>query len=156
MNEDKPNPESPEGEDIPTPESPPRDSARTESAGETGSDGNTDARAREAAEELIDSVKRAFRSTCEDAKDAVDRAIPAAKDDFSKGLRDLAYGIAYAGAFGSALVREWTPDSVQDGFAEGREDGRDAAEAFVRKRRTKAEEPTPAGGDGAPNAPGPA
>ncbi|MCB1237830.1 MAG: hypothetical protein KDM91_22380, partial [Verrucomicrobiae bacterium] len=89
---------------------------------------------REAFEELSEALKKAFRAGASDAKKAIDEAVPRTKEDFSKGLHDIAYGLSYLVAFGAEMARQVTPDSVESGIAEGSAAGRDAAEKLKRRR----------------------
>ena len=97
---------------------------------------------REAFRDLGDSVKKAFQAGSHDARKAAKDAVPQARQEFSKGLHDIAYGVAYLASFGVALAREITPDPVNDGFQEGSEAGRKAAEDLMEKRRQAEEKPS--------------
>lgn len=90
---------------------------------------------REAFDDLVRAAKDAFQSGSDDARDAARSAIPKAREGFYKGVHELAYGLAYGLTFGSTLAREFTPEVMRSGFAEGSSAGRDAAEGFVRKQR---------------------
>lgn len=89
-------------------------------------------------DELSESLTEAIKKGGRDAKRAFDEGFPKARQDFAKGLHDVAYSLAYAGAFGAALLREITPDALRDGFREGAASGRRAADEAIRQRREKA------------------
>jgi len=94
---------------------------------------------RDAFRDLGDSVKRAFQAGTSDARKAAKDAVPQARQEFEKGLHDIAYGVTYLASFGVALAREITPEPVNSGFREGSEAGRKAAENLMEKRRQEEE-----------------
>ena len=107
------------------------------------------------------SVQDAFRTGSEDARKAFEEAIPKAKEDLAQGVHDVAYAVAYASAFGSSLLKELTPDTLCDGFKEGTDAGRKAAETIIRDRKDRAESRKATGessdsGDATPSDPDPA
>lgn len=85
------------------------------------------------------TIRDAFENGGRDARRAFDEALPKAKEDFAKGLHDIAYTVAYAAAFGGALIREITPENLKEGIRDGARTGQRAAEEMVRQRREKAE-----------------
>ncbi len=106
---------------------------------------------RQALDDLGDAVKRLWESGSRDARRAAEDAVPRAREEFHRGLHDLAWGVAYVASFGAGLIRELAPDSVNHGWEEGHAAGKKASEAQVEKRRratgdTEAGEgdPTPA------------
>ena len=84
-------------------------------------------------------VEDAFRSGAEDAKETFDRVYPKAREEFSRGVHDVAYAVAYAASFGGALLREVTPGNLRDGFREGSAAGQRAAEEVIRDRKARSE-----------------
>lgn len=112
-------------------------------------------------EDFGKSVQNAFRTGSEDARKAFEEAIPKAKEDLAQGVHEVAYAVAYASAFGSSLLKELTPDTLCDGFKEGTDAGRKAAETIIRDRKDRAERRKAAGessdpGDATPGDPDPA
>ncbi|NNE90714.1 MAG: hypothetical protein HKN23_03625 [Verrucomicrobiales bacterium] len=95
---------------------------------------------REAFKDLGDAAKKAFRAGSHDAREALKNAVPRAKDDFQKGIHDIAYGLAYAASFGAILLKEFTPESMADGFSEGTEAGRKAADEMLEKQKARREQ----------------
>jgi len=86
-----------------------------------------------------DDLGSAFRNAVDDgvndAKSAAKEAIPKVKEDFAKGVHDIAYGVSYALSFGATLAKEFTPDIVANGFTEGNNAGKKAATEFAEKQR---------------------
>lgn len=105
---------------------------------------------REALDDLGDAVKRLWESGCRDARRAAEDAVPRAREEFHRGLHDLAWGVAYVASFGAGLIRELAPDSVNHGWEEGHEAGKKAAEAQVEKRRRATGESGAGEGDPTP------
>lgn len=94
---------------------------------------------RETLDDLSRSLTEAIQRGGRDARRKFEESMPKAKEEFGKGVHDLAYAIAYAATFGSSLLREVTPDSLRDGLREGAASGRRAADEVMRQRREKAE-----------------
>jgi len=94
---------------------------------------------REVLDDLSRTLTEAIQKGGRDARRKFDETMPRAKREFAKGVHDLAYGVAYAATFGSALLREFTPESLRDGLREGAASGRRAADEVMRQRREKAE-----------------
>jgi len=90
-------------------------------------------------QDIAGTVRNAFQNGGRDARRAFDEALPKAKADFAKGLHDFAYTVAYAAAFGGAVIREITPDNLKEGIRDGARTGQRAAEEMMRQRREKAE-----------------
>jgi hypothetical protein len=84
-------------------------------------------------------IRDAFENGGRDARRAFDEALPRVKEDFAKGLHDIAYTVAYAAAFGGAVIREITPENLKDGVRDGARSGQRAAGEMMRQRREKAE-----------------
>jgi len=87
------------------------------------------------------SFKDAVKEGVEDAKEAARDTIPKVKEEFGRGVHDVAYGISFLVAFGATLAREFAPENATRGAAEGRSAGRKAAEDFAAKQRAAREEP---------------
>lgn len=83
------------------------------------------------------SVRDAVKNGGKDARDAVEKHIPKAREDFSKGVHDIAYAFSYAATFGTALLREFAPEPLTDGVREGKEAGQRAADEVVRNRKER-------------------
>lgn len=90
-------------------------------------------------DELSETLTEAIKKGGRDAKRAFDEGFPKAKQEFVKGIHDVAYTLAYAAAFGAGIVREITPDALRDGLREGAVSGRRAAEEAIRRQRERAE-----------------
>ncbi|MEX2578207.1 MAG: hypothetical protein WD342_04050 [Verrucomicrobiales bacterium] len=84
---------------------------------------------------LARAVREAFRNGSEDARKAFEENMPKAKEDFAKGVHDVAYAVAYAASFSAALLKEVAPEPLADGVREGREAGERAARKVARERR---------------------
>ena len=95
--------------------------------------------AKQAFEDLGESFRRAWRAGTSDARRNAKDAIPRAREDFAKGLHDLTWGAAYVVSFGVTLAREIAPDCVDQGWQEGSDAGRKAAESFAEKNRKSPE-----------------
>ena len=113
----------------------PEDSPREEIPANPLPEGET----RQAFDDLGDAFRRAWKAGTSDAKRTAKDAIPKAKEEFTKGIHDLAWGAAYLASFGVTLAREIAPDCVDRGWAEGSEAGRKAAENFAERSREKTE-----------------
>jgi hypothetical protein len=85
------------------------------------------------------SLRDALQNGGNDARRMFDEEFPKAKEEFAKGVHDVAYAVAYAAAFGGALLREITPEPLKNGVREGTASGQRAAEEVLRQRREKAE-----------------
>ncbi len=105
----------------------------------TGPEPSAPRSTRETLDDLSRTLTEAILKGGRDARRAFEDGMPKVKSEFSKGLHDVAYALAYATTFGAALVREATPDSLRDGLRQGAASGRRAAEEVVRQRREKAE-----------------
>ena len=127
--------DSTEDEPIPVSESEPVTEAEAPASDSTGD-------TRDPYRDLGEAVKKAFRAGTDDARKAAKDAIPKAGDEFTRGIHDIAYGLAYLASFGVAIARELTPGPMTDGFSEGTEAGRRAAEKMMEKRRKPAETAT--------------
>ena len=88
-------------------------------------------------DEFAESVRNAFRTGGKDAREAVDNYLPKAKKEFDKGIRDIAYAVSYAAAFGTALLREIAPEPLTDVVREGKEAGKRAADEVIRNRKER-------------------
>lgn len=105
---------------------------------------------------FTESLRDTARTGADDAKRVFDEAFPKAKEEFTKGAHDVAYGISYAASFGAALLSEILSDNLRDGFSEGGRAGRRAAEEVVRQREERSQresEPTPDSADEAGSGP---
>lgn len=125
------NPESESHESTPAEE--PSETPETPGTGETAADDPSSTK------EFTESIEDALKRGAKDAKKTFDEVYPRAKEEFAKGIHDVAYAFAYATAFGGALLREVTPDNLRDGFREGSAAGQRAAEDVIRERRERAE-----------------
>lgn len=98
-------------------------------------------------DEFVRSTRDAIRTGIDDARETVQNNYPKVKEDFAKGVRDVAYAVAYAGAFGVTLLKELTPDTIRNGAREGSDAGSKAATEFVQKQRdtSTSEEPVDEG-----------
>lgn len=101
---------------------------------------------RQAFEDLGEAFRRAWKAGTSDAKRTAEDAIPRAKEEFTKGVHELAWGAAYLASFGVTLAREVAPDCVDRGWAEGTAAGRKAAENFTERSREKEERAEPSEG----------
>lgn len=90
-------------------------------------------------DDFAESVRNAFRTGGKDAREAVDNYLPKAKEEFGKGIHDVAYAVSYAAAFGTALLREIAPEPLTDGVREGKEAGQRAADEVIRNRKEREE-----------------
>lgn len=90
-------------------------------------------------DELSETLTEAIKKGGRDARRAFDEGLPKAKQEFVKGLHDVAYTLAYAAAFGAGIVREITPDALREGLRDGAASGRRAAEEAIRRQRERAE-----------------
>ncbi|MDF1811693.1 MAG: hypothetical protein P1V20_05750 [Verrucomicrobiales bacterium] len=86
---------------------------------------------------LKEKAVDAFKQGAEEAKESFEKSFPNAKEDFAKGINDASYAIGYAVSFGSALIREFTPDNVTDGFERGSQAGNKAAEEVIEHRKAR-------------------
>ncbi len=89
-------------------------------------------------DELSETLTEAIKKGGRDARRAFDEGFPKAKQDFVKGIHDVAYALAYAAAFGAGIAREITPDALREGLREGAASGRRAADEAIRQRRERA------------------
>ena len=94
---------------------------------------------RDPIQDVASTIRNAFENGGRDARRVFDETLPKAKADFAKGLHDVAYTLAYATAFGGALLREMTPDHLKEGIRDGARTGQRAAEEMMRQRRERAE-----------------
>ena len=85
--------------------------------------------------ELSEKAREAFRSGTSDAMEALEKNFPRAKEEFAKGINDASYAIGYAISFGSTMLREFSPDNVNEGFERGSQAGNKAAEEVIEHRR---------------------
>lgn len=103
--------------------------------------------ANEAIQALKEKATDAFKSGTGDAREAFEKSFPQAKEDIAKGINDASYAIGYAVSFGSALVKEFSPDNVTDGFERGSDAGNKAAEEVIEHRKARSgnvpEDPDP-------------
>lgn len=117
---------------------------------------STRSESREAFDHLGDAVRNAWKAGTSDARKAAREAVPKAKQEFERGFHDLAWGAAYVFGFGAALARELSPDCVNEGWDQGAEAGRDAAEKMTEKCRRAASDGSagpPEDGSSAPDSP---
>lgn len=108
----------------------------------TGPEPSAPRSTRETLDDLSRTLTEAIQKGGRDARRAFDEGLPKMKSEFSKGLHDAAYAVAYVATFGAALAREATPDALRDGLRQGAASGRRAAEEVMRQRREKAERET--------------
>lgn len=88
-------------------------------------------------EDFADSLRDAVKTGGKDARNAVEENLPKAKENFEKGVHDVAYALSYVAAFGTALIREIAPEPLTEGVREGKEAGRRAADEVVRNRKER-------------------
>lgn len=94
---------------------------------------------RKAMEDIGDAVRRAWNAGTRDAKQTARDAMPKAREGFTRGLHDLAWGVAYLASFGVGLAREITPEAVEEGWRAGAKAGKRAAEGYAEKQRRQKE-----------------
>lgn len=104
----------------------------------------------EALRAFKDKASEAFKSGSKDARESFEQSFPKAKEEFSKGINDASYAIGYAVSFGTTLIKEFTPETINEGFERGRQAGTRAADEVIQHRRANhtgdtPEEPDPAG-----------
>lgn len=98
-------------------------------------------------EVLREKATQAFKAGAAEAKEALIQRFPQVKEDVVRGVGDIAYAVGYAFSFGSALIRQFSDESVVSGFEKGTEAGARAAETTFRPRKDpapKQPEPDPA------------
>lgn len=117
------------------PSASPEENAEDPAAESRGSGGSPP---RDPFRDIPHTIRDAFENGGRDARRAFEDALPKAKEDFSKGIHDVAYTFAYAAAFSGAVIREITPENLKDGIREGSRSGQRAAEEMMRQRREKA------------------
>jgi len=88
-------------------------------------------------DDFAESVRNAFRTGGKDAREAVEKNIPKAKEECVKGIHDVAYAVSYAATFGTALLREIAPEPLTAGVREGKEAGQRAADEVIRNRQER-------------------
>ncbi len=92
-------------------------------------------KSKEAFHDLARSIRRAMESGSRDARKVIDEGLPKAKEDFARGIHEIAYALSYATAFGGTIIADLTPDPLKKGFRDGASSGRKAAEDVLRQRR---------------------
>ena len=94
---------------------------------------------REAWNDFASAWKDLFEAGSAEAKSAARNAIPSAKEEFARGLSDLAYGAAWLIHFGAAMARQAAPDPMAEGWERGAEAGKRAAESCADRFRSAKE-----------------
>ncbi len=87
------------------------------------------------------SFGQAFRAAAADARKAATEAAPKIKTTFAQAGYDISYAAGFTAVFGITLLRELLPNPLKQGFAEGADQGRAAAESMATPAPAAAEAP---------------